>query len=172
MTSQSQRQTFNRVLAHCTEVAFGEMGFMLTVPEEELSNSPQVLPWKYGCYVNYTGPFNGQLFVLTSANIIEPLTMNMIGIMPPEKLPDGIEMTDSLKEMTNVICGNMLPLMGGDKAVFNIGAPELQNTPLVPESIDGLVCQAKITLPVEEGFVSVAFFVSEDADLPDDVTIE
>ena len=95
----------------------------------------------------------------------------MLGLMSPDELPPGVDTTDSLKEMANVICGNILPAIAGDDAVFDIGGPEITDTPAIPESIAGLKHIACRTLPVEEGFIRVTFFVDEKAKMPESVEI-
>jgi len=171
MTSEKRNLTFEQALFHFAEMAFGEMGFMLTVPQEELASIPEDIKWLHGCQVDFTGPFNGKIFLLATDHIVEPLTLNMLGLMSPDELPPGVDTTDSLKEMANVICGNILPAIAGDDAVFDIGGPEITDTPAIPESIAGLKHIACRTLPVEEGFIRVAFFVDEKAKMPESVEI-
>ena len=56
---------------------------------------------------------------------------------------------DALGEIGNVICGNVLPALGGKEAVFDLSAPEVR-TGQLPE-VSGMEQVAGIRLGVDEG---------------------
>lgn len=74
--------------------------------------------------VAFNGPFNGKLFMKTSNQVVDEITVNMLGIDEDEEVSSD-QRCDALKETINVICGNILPEIADKKAVFNIDAPEV-----------------------------------------------
>jgi hypothetical protein len=74
--------------------------------------------------VSYTGPRSGCLLVTVPRSMLPSLTANMLGLPEAQVLAAGQEV-DALKELANVICGNLLPAVAGREAVFRISAPEV-----------------------------------------------
>lgn len=77
-----------------------------------------------GCRVSFSGPFQGGLLLLISTAALPELAANMLGLDEEETPPDD-QQKDALREALNVICGNLLPRIGGADAVFDIDAPTL-----------------------------------------------
>lgn len=77
-----------------------------------------------GCHVTYRGPSQGDLLLIISNAAMPELASNMLG-MDEEETPPEDQQKDALKEALNVICGNLLPKIGGSEAVFDIQAPEI-----------------------------------------------
>lgn len=77
-----------------------------------------------GCHVTYNGPSQGDLLLIISNAAMPELASNMLG-MDEEEAPPVDQQKDALKEALNVICGNLLPKIGGTEAVFDIQAPEI-----------------------------------------------
>lgn len=73
--------------------------------------------------VEFTGAFAGGVEVSLSGPVLAELAANMLGAMDGEPLAPDAQL-DALKELANVVCGNMLPALGGDEAEFNIRAPQ------------------------------------------------
>jgi CheY-specific phosphatase CheX len=75
------------------------------------------------------------------------LAANMLGT---EDDPTDEVVLDALGEVTNVICGNVLPSLSGANAVFDLSAPEPALAPLPPAaSPEGEV--ARVVMGLEEG---------------------
>jgi CheY-specific phosphatase CheX len=74
--------------------------------------------------VDFAGAFSGGMEVSLSGPVLAELAANMLGAMEGETLSAG-EQQDALKELANVICGNVLPMLVGHEAEFNIQAPYL-----------------------------------------------
>ena len=72
--------------------------------------------------VEFRGPFNGRLEIRICGVILPVFGANMLG--EDGDLPEE-EQLDVLREIANVVCGNMLPEIGGPKAVFHIEPPYL-----------------------------------------------
>ncbi len=72
--------------------------------------------------VEFAGAFAGGVEVSLSGPVLAELAANMLGAMDGEPLAPDAQL-DALKELANVVCGNMLPALGGEEAEFSIRAP-------------------------------------------------
>ncbi|MBI5590571.1 MAG: chemotaxis protein CheX [Deltaproteobacteria bacterium] len=73
--------------------------------------------------VSYTGVFSGRLAMVMTEPVLTELAANMLGIDGEDVEQNHLH--DALKETVNIICGNWLPIEGGDEAVFHIDAPRI-----------------------------------------------
>jgi len=72
--------------------------------------------------VRFSGPICGGMQLSLSRPVLAELAGNMLGADDASALsPD--EQHDALRELVNVICGNLLPLIGGNNAEFHIQTP-------------------------------------------------
>jgi CheY-specific phosphatase CheX len=72
--------------------------------------------------VGFAGETTGGLELSLSKPALAELAANMLGVMEGEPLAEE-QQVDALKELANVICGNILPVLAGDTAEFTIEAP-------------------------------------------------
>lgn len=72
--------------------------------------------------VGFAGAYAGGLELSLSKPALAELAANMLGVMEGEPLGEE-QQQDALKELANVICGNILPVLAGDTAEFSIDAP-------------------------------------------------
>ncbi len=164
MNQKNPKQIFNDTLAHVAEETFGELAFMLVMPEDELADNAPV-SWAHIACVDFTGPFSGKLFVAITGDMMEVLAANMLGLEPGEEPPEGVKIEDALKELLNVLCGNLLPIVTDDQVVFNIGGPEMFDGSAMPESIPQNILVGKKQMALDSGMTCLMFFVDETADL-------
>jgi hypothetical protein len=157
---------FDDILFRVTEETFGELAFMLAVPEEIQPIDRAKPQWGYAARVDFTGPFGGRLYVAVTDDMLHPLSANMLGIDPDEPAPEGVQLEDGLKELLNVICGNLLPVIAGDEVVFNIGGPVLLETPHWPADLPGHLAAGKAQLTLDCGEAFLELFVDENAQIP------
>ncbi len=73
--------------------------------------------------VSFTGVFSGSLAIVITESALNELAENMLGIDIEDV--EQNHLYDALKETVNIICGNWLPIEGGDEAVFHIGTPRV-----------------------------------------------
>ena len=119
---------------------FEELAFMLPYPvldEEQACAKPEA-----AVTVEFSGPMNGMLLLTLSGQLLSALAANMLGEDSP---PTELDKNDALKEIANVICGNLLPHIGGPAAVLDISPPqvrelqslkgEISDDPVVHQSI-------------------------------------
>jgi CheY-specific phosphatase CheX len=67
----------------------------------------------------FDGPFRGWLALRVTDDVARALAENMLGAAEAE--PALVR--DALGEVANVVCGNVLPALGGRGAVFHLQAP-------------------------------------------------
>lgn len=72
--------------------------------------------------VTFSGLFTGSLVMRISDSILPELTGNMLGLDDSEETTRE-QQHDAVKELINVICGNLLPAIAGKSMVFNVDTP-------------------------------------------------
>lgn len=82
--------------------------------------------------VFFAGPFNGCLYLGASATLLPTLAANMMGLVDDEAPPLQLQQ-DALKELANVVCGNLLPALAGPDAIFEVQAPHLLGEILIED---------------------------------------
>jgi hypothetical protein len=113
-------KSLEKALYKAAALTFEELGFMLPSPElepEQLAAKPEV-----AVTVRFRGPFNGGLTILLCGPLLPAIAANMLG---EESTPSVEQQQDALREVGNVICGNMLPLIAGTRPVFNVDLPQV-----------------------------------------------
>lgn len=152
-----ENQIENSLFRVSTEV-LEKLAFMFSFPEEdpeEIAPETQVV-----ASVDFSGPVNGRLVLGVSTNILPELSSNMLGI---DDEPTAEEQFDALKELLNVICGNLLPVIAGKKIVFNVEAPVVhqQGDMGIPENMPKA---ASVRLDIEDEPCDISLFM--DGDIP------
>jgi CheY-specific phosphatase CheX len=148
--TESIKDTLYRI----TEGVLEQLAFILSFPEEELSAiDPSTA---VSATVNFSGPFSGRLVVLISESDLPELAGNMLGT---DEETTTAERHDALKELINVVCGNLLPEIAGKKAVFNVAAPEVLTHPHQFDDESSPAAVAKLSL--EEGQCDLYLFIDE-----------
>lgn len=72
--------------------------------------------------VDFSGGFTGGLELSLSTSVLVELAANMLGADEGRTL-SADEQRDALKELVNVVCGNLLPAVAGRAKEFTIGTP-------------------------------------------------
>jgi len=145
-----------------------KLAFMFAFPGEDKENQ-QKGSMAAGS-VSFTGHFSGMLVMTISIEVLQELSVNMLGLEDGEEI-DGHIRSDALKETINVICGNLLPAIAGDKVIFDIDVPRILPA---GEKIragagipDGLAPSARVNLKFDEG--QCVFFLFLDGEMPKEV---
>src|SRR5579871_6782525 len=99
---------------------FEAMAFMILEPfgQEPLNAKPLVASTS----VSFRGPFTGRVEVWASRDLLRMLTANMLGT---DEIPPLLQQFDALGEITNIICGNILPKVAGTSEIFYLGCPKI-----------------------------------------------
>ena len=104
--------------------------------------------------VRFSGPLSGGMQLSLSQPVLSELAGNMLGADDGAALTTD-EQHDALRELINVICGNLLPLIGGNSAEFNIQTPFIPAAGTSASGEFGPV-NAVSNLSVENGICRVA----------------
>ena len=133
---------------------FEDLGFML--PTSELDPEQAAAAFHSAVSVHFRGPVRGTLLVAISGNILPTLASNMLG---EEESPSDWQQKDALKELANVICGNLLPQIAGPRAVFDLGEPQIRTSEDVPNG--DLPLTARQSIGLENGRAELLLYLSE-----------
>ena len=119
--------TFEALALLLAEPAAAAVGAAMGEPAD--ASAGQALADGHAVRVAFRGPFDGALHVAVSAPLAAALAANMLGIPLAHARADAALRQDALGELANVICGNVLPLVGGRAAVFHLAAPAALDLP-------------------------------------------
>ena len=72
--------------------------------------------------MDFSGPFGGGMELCLPAPALVELAVNMLGAKDGEELSPE-QQHDALKELINVVCGNLLPILAGHTEEFNLRPP-------------------------------------------------
>jgi CheY-specific phosphatase CheX len=140
-------------LYKATALTFEGMGFLL--PNPELSEAQRKAPSRSAVEVRFNGPLRGRLLLIVSGNILPGIVMNMLG--EDAEISEEAQ-RDALGELANVICGNVLPEVGGADGVFTLETPR----PVVPPG-RGEPWSSEVHVGLEGGRADVYLQVEESA---------
>ncbi len=130
-------------------LTFEELGFMFPVAAPEATEIAK--DKSVNITVNFNGKFSGNIVLTVENQVLPDLAFNMLG---DESDADEEMLLDVVSEVTNVICGNTLPLIAGSEAVFDLDSPNkidtLQDDP-----------KAIAYLDLEEGRADVRLYLDE-----------
>lgn len=166
MSPSNPKPIFNDLLFHVSEATFGELAFMLVMPEDMPDGEPVATDWGYAGEVDFQGPFTGRLYVAITEDMLVPLAANMLGMEPGEEPPEGVKQEDALKELINVVCGNLLPAIAGDEVVFTIGGPAIMDKTDLPVEVEGMDFWGETEMTLDSGRAQLKLFIEQGADVP------
>jgi len=147
----------DETLGRVAEEVFESLAFVLPAFEQEQSAAPEAAD-KTAASISFAGPFEGTL-VLSASNELPPaIAANMLGLDFGEVASREAQQ-DAFKELVNVICGNLLPAIAGEQAVFDVAPAELPADGAVPATVAGRPPLATAQLHMEEGWVDLALFI-------------
>jgi CheY-specific phosphatase CheX len=130
-------------------------------PEDSVEENPDI-----GVSVSFNGPFSGTLQMKVSGEVLSEIAGNMLGVDDEDEITLE-DKNDALKESVNVICGNILPAISGELAVFNIDAPKIIHEGEDMKSRDGEKLVSDVKLSLDEGRCDLALFVN--GEIPESV---
>lgn len=110
--------------------------------------------------VTFVGVFSGTLIAIVSREILPGLAGNMLGVESEDAVSLD-QQQDALKELLNVICGNLLPALAGDREIFHISVPGIIDRDEIASNTQGLALSGAARLELDEGYVNL-FLYSQD----------
>lgn len=135
-------------LVQAAATTFELLGFL--VPDEEVTEEQAALPLDAACRVRFRGPISGALEVEVSGPVLTEFAGNMLG---SDTHPSRDVELAALGEAANIICGNVLPAIAGNRAVFDLSAPETSGKAILRRPPEGEL--ASVILGVGEGRVEI-----------------
>lgn len=110
----------NHKLVEVTADTLEKLAFIFTFPAEEApvidEQSQEIVR------VDFSGPFGGGMELSLPSSALGELAVNMLGAEEGEDLSSE-QQRDALKELINVVCGNLLPVLAGHAEEFNLRPP-------------------------------------------------
>ena len=90
-------------------------------PVPELKDVQKNLALEAAAEVKYRGDFTGKLVIETRGGLFSAIAANMLSI----DIPSSQQKKDALGEIANIICGNVVPSLGGAGGDIKLKAPGL-----------------------------------------------
>jgi CheY-specific phosphatase CheX len=140
-------------LSQTTAATFEELALLF--PEHDATPEQAESPLDVTVSVDFRGPFTGRLVLSSSASVLPAIAANMLGDASTRQ---PRLQRDALGELANVICGNVLPMIAGAEAVFNLSAPRIHDADESPSREGDEPC-ANVEFGVEDGRVSSTLYV-------------
>ena len=126
-------------------------------PEPRNTDGSELIPLAATFAVSFSGAGSGRVVVGVTAGVLPALAGNMLGA----PAADGRLQHDALGELTNVITGNVLPLVHGAAAVFHLGAPAADiDAPFVARPGETQLALTRVQM--DEGEAILAMFSTTD----------
>jgi chemotaxis protein CheY-P-specific phosphatase CheC len=145
------------------EEMFETLAFMFPIPPDEAMPDDQPLR---RVQVDFDGYFPGRLYLGVSAAMLAPLATNMLGMDDFGSEPSEAQQADALKELINVLCGNILPAIAGSDPVFNVHAPQQVEGDGRPAAPEGCQQLSQVRVELDSGAAELTLFVRQDAPVP------
>src|SRR5258706_5179341 len=102
--------------------AFEHLAAMTPLPAEETTPPGSVA--SRSAFIDFRGSWVGRFRIQFHGGLAQAVAKTMLDVTPSAAQED-----DALKEMANVICGNLLPYIAGPKPEFQIAPPQIETTP-------------------------------------------
>lgn len=112
------------ILYNVAEEVLEKLAFIFSFPADESDDMD--LGRTVSANVSFNGPFSGSLTMLVSKPALPDLAENMLGMDETDETTVE-QQYDALKELINVICGNLLPAIAGKQAIFSVDMPFVES---------------------------------------------
>ena len=149
------RSTMERFLSRALTATFEELA--LICPDTKLSDAQSEAVVDVAVTVSFRGPLSGRLVLRASSEILPDIAANMLGA--DGEYPLAVQ-RDALGELANVICGNLLPMIGGAEAVFVLSAPHEYLTGGEPQRCTPV---SRACIGIDNGRAVAQLFLSDDS---------
>jgi chemotaxis protein CheY-P-specific phosphatase CheC len=160
-------QLSNQQLSDIAARTFENLAFLFTLAEGESAPADPAIPAAAG--VRFEGPLSGRLVVTVDQAMLPVLAANMLGLEPGQAPTVG-DQCDALKELANVLCGNILPELAGTEAVFTVRPPVLVDSGAACAAANGAAAAgdseapaAAASLALDAGTARLALYLFKEA---------
>jgi len=145
----------NTALEEATTRTFEDLCFLCPMPE--LEDEMADVPTPVFARVDFSGAAKGHMELRVARPLLPVLAQNMLGAF--DDVPED-QQSDALGEIANVICGNVLPALGGATAVYDLGKPVTGIEEGGPVATGAVTATARVLL--EDGPVTAALYLEGD----------
>ncbi|MBM3325220.1 MAG: chemotaxis protein CheX [Calditrichaeota bacterium] len=115
----------HQILMTVASRVFETSAFMCVLSPEEVDLPPSAS--NLAASISFSGPLEGRLIFAVSPDILPLMVTSMLGLDEIEDIGEEAQ-RDALLEILNIICGNVLTEIHGDKPVFNLSPPQIVAT--------------------------------------------
>lgn len=154
----------NQILTSVSAETLEKLAFVFAFADEPPSltgnDNVHILadPNNYLVRVVFRGPFSGSLAMDITPEDLKEVAANMLGLDLGDPISDA-DQQDALKEVANVVCGNLLPVLAGKEAVFDIESPVVSRNVASDPDTGNSVPSAAARLNLEAGNCNLCLFV-------------
>jgi hypothetical protein len=152
-------------LFRATVRTFEDLGFIL--PSFDLTDAQRAARSDATVEITFQGRFSGRLVLSLFGPILAVMAGNMLG--EAESAVSRETQVDALGELANVICGNVLPEIAGDRETFFLTPPVLLKAPLGPPD-PGAGIVSDVWVGLDEGRAEVRLYL--EGELPAEARAE
>lgn len=142
------------------EETFASLAFMFPVEPDPAAALQDPLTLQRAV-VEFSGPFHGLLRLSVSPEMLEPLGANMLGLEDAVG-PTTEQKQDAFKELLNVLCGNLLPVIASPREVFNVHEPRLLAID-DDQTAAGLTESGTVDVDLDSGHVRLVLLVENQS---------
>ena len=154
---------YEEILAEVTIETLERLAFIFASTEDEFETLD--LDEAQTAKVSFTGPFSGDLVMDISKFALPEFAANMLGEDDEENVTLE-QQQDTLKETLNIICGNLLPELSDNKAVFDIKAPEIVSSAFIKDEGSNYSKKVSANLSLDQGSCIITLLIKE-GELPE-----
>lgn len=142
-------EAWRAALARAIRDVFENLCFMMPAPKASVPPPADPLS-RVVLAVDFRGAGQGSLHLVLPDSLVAPIASAMLGEDGPLELA---EQYDAVCELANIVCGNVLPLVAGERAVFDLASPRVIATmdPSLVQSSD-----ASVAVLLDEGLVAAS----------------
>ncbi|MCE9544011.1 MAG: chemotaxis protein CheX [Planctomycetia bacterium] len=119
--------------------------------------------------VAFSGRFTGCIVLTIEEQLLEPLAANMLGMLGNSSTSQE-QQFDALGELSNVICGNLLPKIATPQDVFKVHSPEVLSAGTATANCNGLRSQARVSLWLDGGRAELLLYTDHPVAMSADTT--
>jgi CheY-specific phosphatase CheX len=144
-------EQLKEILRRVAEDVMEKLAFLLSFGSDESAQGDMFS----AASISFSGSVKGTLIMAISDQILPQLAGNMLGLDDDEESTNE-QQQDAVKELINVICGNLLPAISGKQHIFHIEPPHLLSED-IQAYIDALLLKdsnaslISVKLPLEDG---------------------